>query len=379
MTLSASKLELALRCVGAFTLPWRDERNSYSDAGNERHAVDEDAINRGDVPVDLAERWPNHTWRSEVAFAYDCSTGEARELGQGIKRDYARFNLTPFEVVGTVDAIGQLGSHIVVHDKKSFDDVTRAKDNPQLRFNALAASRALKATRVEVSLSHELRPLDVAELDAFDLDETAQMVRQLQIDVAKAQQDARDGKPVPFDTGRQCRWCSAFASCPKQSDLVQLVRREDAALQKLEPSELPVLSSENAADVYRLWKQIGMLHKRVGESLYSFASRETVFLGDGRAFGKVVKQGNEKIDGDVAYRVVGETYGQEVADAAVVRSTTKTRLKEALSKVAGKGQLAAVERSVLAAIRAAGGSERAEREVIEEHAVELKLASGGES
>ena len=369
--LSASKLELAKRCIGAFTLPWRNERNAWSDAGTERHAEDEAAINAGDTPAVLAERWPDLTWRAEVAFAYDVATGEARELGQGIGRDYKQFNLTPFEIVGTADAIGLSPSQLVVHDKKSFDDVTRASDNPQLAFLALAAGKVYLPTRIEVAISHELRDLDVAEIDpVFDLDVIAHSVKQLMLAVVQARSDARDGKPVAFNAGRQCRWCNAFDSCPKQAELLALVKRDDEALASGE-TVMPMLTDENAPDVYALWKSIGILHKRIGQSLYAKAADRPIPIGGGKMFGRVTKQGNEKLDGDVAYSVVRDRYGQEVADAAVQRVATKTKIKEALNAVAGRGGLAAAERSVLDEVRKRGGARRDEKESIEEFVPQL--------
>ena len=370
--LSASKLELAMRCIGAFTLPWKHERNAWSDGGNERHAVDEAAINAGDVPAVLAERWPDLTWRAEVAFAYDVATGEARELGQGIGRDYKRFNLTPFEVVGTADAVGLGGGLLVVHDKKSFDDVTRAADNPQLGFLALAAARVYRPSRIEVAISHELRALDVAELDpTFDLDLVAHSVKQLMLAVAQARSDARDGKPVQFATGRQCRWCSAFDACPKQAELLAMVKHEDETFATTMETTLPLLTDENAPEVYQLYKAIGILHKRIGQSLYAKAADRPIPIGNGKMFGRVTKQGNEKLDGDVAYSVVRDRYGQDVADSAVQRVATKTKLKEALATITGKGGLAAAERTVLEEVRKRGGARREEKESIEEFVPQL--------
>ncbi len=354
MTLTASRIELAMRCRGAFTLPHDNTRNVFSDAGVERHAEDEQAIGRGEIPPILAETWPGFDWHAEVAMAYDTATGEGRSLGQGIDREYG--NLSPFEIAGTADAIGRKGDRLVIFDKKGFDEVTRAAENPQVRFLALAASRIYKAKHVEVATGHMLRGLDRADLDAFDLDETAQSVRQTMLDVAKAQHDARNGLPVEFATGRWCRWCPAFAACPRQSELMVLVK-SDAIENRIENS-IPFNDDESAADAYELAKRIRMLLKRIDASLYARAGERPFAIGNGKMFGPVEKLGNEKLSGDVVYEVVKSYHGQDIADAAVQRTTSKTKIREALGFVGGKGQVAALERKLLEEVRARGGSER---------------------
>ncbi len=86
----------------------------------------------------------------------------------------------------------------------------------------------------------------------------------------------------------------------------------------------------------------------------------------GKMFGPVEKLGNEKLDGDIAYDVIRERHGQAIADAAVERSASKKRIKEALGFVGVKGQVAELERKVLDEARARGGSKRDTKTVIEE-------------
>lgn len=350
--ITSSRLELARRCVGAFTLPHTDERTVEADAGNERHADDERAINRGDIPDALAEAWPGYTWRAEVAYAYNVATGEARELGAGIHRAYPE--LGPFWVYGTADAVGRgPAGELAVADKKGYDAVTRAAHNPQLRFLALAAARTYGVDDVDIAITHEVRSIDRARMEAFDLDEEALLTKQTYFDVAQAQHDARNGLPVAFATGRHCRWCPAFGACPEQRKLVALVRTEAASAQV--EQLIPFRDDATAADMYALWKRLGMLHKRLGAALHARASEAPIPLGDGRMFGPEMAEGNDKLDGDIVYEVVRAKFGQDVADAATERSATKKRLREALGFVGARGQVAALERSVLDEVRAKGG------------------------
>lgn len=360
--ISSSKLELAGQCPGAFTLPWRDEPNEHSDAGNVRHAGDETAINAGDVPDEYAERWPDLTWRAEVSYAYDVADGSSRFLGCGINRAYG--NLSPFEVPGTIDAEGRGDDLLVVVDRKGFERQTPAESHPQLRFLTLAAARHQPAQRIIAAIRPEQGPMDVVDIDpVFDLDVIAYEVRQLVISTAKLRSDARAGRITPqFNTGRWCRWCPAFAACPRQADLRSLVVRDE------DDPELALstfVDDDAAANVYELWKRIGILHKRIGQQLYSHAATRPIQLPSGRAFGRIETLGNERLIGDTAYQVMKEIHGQEVADAAVVRSASKKKIQEAL-KSSGVS-VAPAMRKVMSEIRSRGGASQSVKSSIEEY------------
>lgn len=368
MTLSSSKLELLDRCEGAFSLPWRDEPNVHSEAGTERHAVDEIAINAGDVPDEYTDRWPGLTWRAETAYMYDVATDTARFLGCGINRSYGERR--PFEVPGTVDAEGRGNGVLVLVDRKGFEQQQPAARHPQARFLALAAARAQPADQIFVAIRPEIGAMDVAELDpVFDLDVIAHEVKQRVIRAAAIRGEARAGRQVAFNVGRWCRWCPAFDSCPKQKDLRALVQLDDnhpdLALQTF-------VDDQSAADVYALWKRIGILHKRIGQQLHSYAFGRPIQLSNGMTFGPHHRLGNEKLDGDAVYETVKQLHGQEIADAAVERVATKKRLDTAL-----KGKRGAAK-AVLEAVRAAGGAERKLTTTIEEYEAKPALVTDDE-
>lgn len=355
--ISSSKLDLISECPGALTLPWRDEPNEWSEAGTERHEGDEHAINAGDVPEEYESRWPGLTWRAESAYVYDISSDTSTHRGYGIGRKYGAVG--PFEVPGTIDAEGRGNGILVVVDRKGHEIQAPAGQHRQVRFLALAAARHQPADRIIVAIRPEVGPMDVAELDpVFDLDVIAHDIKRLVIDSARVRSDARNGKSVEFRTGRHCRWCPAFAACPKQADLTALVKLEDdhpeLALQTF-------VDDETAADVYELYKRIGILHKRIGQQLYAHAAVRPIPVGNGKMFGKFEKLGNERLSGDVVYEVVKSHFGQAMADAAVERHATKTRLETAL-----KGRRGAVK-TVLAEVRALGGATRKAGESIGEY------------
>ena len=366
--LSASKIALAYECPGAFALPHLDQKHPGQDEGVEGHAEQEDAIGRGEVPDEFAARWPGYTWRAEIAFAIDLATGVGREIGSQLQRAYG--NIGPLEVVGTADAVGRgPNGELAIVDKKRFDpNVKRAAKNAQLHTLALAACRAYGVDSCEVAIQHEARPFDVATLDTFDLDTFLVELRGVLERVAQARVDHRNGT-LQLSPGSHCRWCPAFMgkdgiACPAQRKIQEDVA-QGLAMVRVEAS-VPFQSDEQAADAYDFLAQLKTLTKRLTEALYARAGERPIPLRSGRMFGPVEKLGNEKLDGDIAYTTIRNLYGQETADAAVTREATKSKIREAL-KARGAGNVAAAERKVLEAVRAAGGAERKTKIAIEEY------------
>jgi hypothetical protein len=138
---------------------------------------------------------------------------------------------------------------------------------------------------------------------------------------------------------------------------------------------MPFRDDDQAADAYFLWKRLGMLHKRLGSALHARAHERPIPIGDGKMFGPEMTEGNDKIDGDIAYDVIRTMHGQSVADAAVERKASKKRIKEALSLVAGKGQGAAMERAVLAEVKAKGGIRNEVKVTIAEYVPQLRAVN----
>lgn len=365
MTLSSSKLELIDRCEGAFSLPWRDETNVHSEAGTERHAVDESAINAGNVPDEYTERWPGLTWRAENAYMYDVATDTSRYLGCGIGRAYGEQR--PFEVPGTIDVEGRAPGVLVVIDKKGFEVQQPASTHPQVRFLALAAARVLPADQIFVAIRPELGTMDVAEVDpVFDLDVIAHEVKQRVIRAAAIRGEVRAGRPVAFNVGRWCRWCPAFDSCPKQKELRALVQLDDAhpdlALQTF-------VDDQSAADVYALWKRIGILHKRIGQQLYSHAATRPIPLHNGKAFGPYQKLGDREYDGPTVHAVIAANpqLGRDVADKVVEMTASQAQFSRVVKPLVQRGKFEATKKAVFDEVEARGKMTRKLTTTIEEY------------
>lgn len=369
--ISSSKLSLAADCPGAFTLPWRDSPSNYTTAGNERHAEDERAINAGDVPDVYDSRWPGLRWRAEVSYAYDVSTGVARELGVGLNRAYGE--LRPFEVPGTIDAEGRNHGLLVVVDRKGYEEQEPASRHRQLRFLALAAARARAVERIVVAIRPEVGAMDVVDVDpVFDLAVIAGQVKRLVLDTARVRAEARDGKPAPFSPGRHCRWCPAFDACPQQEELRALVRRDD------EDPELALsmfVDDDSASDVHELWKRIGILHKRIGQQLYAHAASRPIRLRNGKLFGPHQKPGDREYDGAMVHTVAAETLGRDVADQVVEMVASQAKFERVVKPLVPRGKFAATKRAVFDEVDKRGGMRRPVVTTIEEYDPGLRLVA----
>jgi hypothetical protein len=359
--LSASKVALGLACPGAFVLPHLEEKHDGQDEGNELHEEYEDAIDAGEIPDALVERWPGYTWRSEVAFAVDLSDGSGREIGSKIARAYKR--LLPSEVPGTVDALGEPPTPdlpVVVVDFKSYDPrVPYAAVNPQLHTLALAVCRTRGVDECEVAIHHEMRPLDVAALNWTHLEAIHGQLRGLFVGFAAARRQLREGT-LKLTTGSHCRYCPAFmgpdgVACPEQRRLQDeltggLVEQRVEAL-------IPFNDDDEANIAYELLPQIQMLAKRLRTALFARAAERPIPLRNGKMFGydeENAKRPNKKLDGDITYDVLRKMHGQEFADAATKRVATQSSIEDAI-KAAGMKPIAAKKKAILDVVDARNG------------------------
>lgn len=357
MTITASKLELGMECPAAFALPHSDVRVHGSDPerGKSEHAEDEAVIQSGQVPEELDRRWPGYTWQAEVKVFYDLANDTGGIVGYGSDRGYE--NRGPFVVFGTADIVGRSpdGTAVAVVDRKGFNEQTPAHRNPQVSILALAVTRAYGLRSADVAIWPRMAPMDVAELGAMDLDAFAAEAKAALVAVVRAKETPRE--LLKFNEGRHCTYCPAFAACPAKQALALTLRGEQGM-------RLDLNDDDDAADAVEFRDKVRMLLKRLDAAVHARAAERPIPLKDGRVMGPVTKPGNEKLDGDAVWRVVSERHGRDIADTAVIRSATKSRLKEAL-QFAGVAAVAKAEREILEAVRAVGGASRKETTSIE--------------
>lgn len=378
MITSASQLERVQECPASAVLPRAAETSPDASRGIDLHAFFELCASHGREKALQILREKGSAWLEvceaidtdllplelahEVAFAYDIATDTARELGRGIGRKYD--GLGPFEIPGTVDVAGVSDFAVIVGDYKTgWGEVTAAKDNSQLRFLALAAARTYERDDAIIEI---IRPKengtawrDRAELDVFDLMDIADSLRSLPGRVDRQRIQWQTEKYVDVSQGPWCKYCPAFHSCPaKQALAIRLGSGEEITVLN------KALTRDKVGQAWTRLKAAKELLGKVEKTIYAMAIEEPIDLGDGRMLGQIVKDGNEKLDGDVVHAVMRDRF-PALADTACKRTATKKSIQDALRTIVPK--VAPEMRIILGDIRDRGGSERPQRKVVEEY------------
>lgn len=361
ITKSASALERLAECPSSAALPQVSRTTQWSEMGKAVHKYLEEArdpkVGRTKALEHVAEDYyelcaaieldklPEGTFLAEAAYAYNVITGEARFLGAGIDRDYS--GLEDYEIPGTSDAIAVSVDAVFVPDwKTGWTAVQPPASNRQLKFLALAAARHYQRDRAIVEVVRIRENGDVwrrrAEFDAFDLAMIAEEVRAIYLAIEERRRMRGAGEDLDFHEGPWCRYCPADIYCAAKTQLV----RELAVAASPEGEKALVAATQlnpaNPIDAQTLavaWKKIraakSMIH-RLEYSLKEAAKRHPVYLGDDTWLGLHEKEGNEKLDGKKAWRIIAELRGREVADEVVEPVVTKKAIDLAVRKTLRK-------------------------------------------
>lgn len=383
--LTISGLPRAAECPGFAALPHANTTSDDAEAGVDNHAAAETAVRTGDLdklPPELRELiTPGAILRPEHAVAYNIETDTARALNV-TERSYATASppLTDDEVPGTLDLlIIALAMRVTVVDYKRYEDVGSPDENAQILGYALAAARLTGATEVTVVVAYIeanefgvvrlMRPLVVRQVDAIDLDAFASKLRL----IVAAVREQRSRKVPDVSESKQCRYCPALVHCPAKH---RLLVRITSGQERDELEGMMPLTPATVAVAYERLKHAEHLLKRIRGAIFGFASEIDVPLGNGRVLGRRTKLGNTALDGDKVYEVVRELYGQEVADQAVTREATQSRL-EVVLKAHNVKPLAPAMRELMTEVHKRGGSKREPKETTDEHALELPERATG--
>lgn len=377
--ITASALQRILACPPSAVLPvsHADVSSDVADRGRAIHLAAEgrhdevDEEHRSDA--DLLDLDLTGWELQEQPFAYDVATGRGRLLDV-TGRDYGSADLSPFEIPGTAD----LWSPARVGDLKTgFRDVAAPGRNPQILVAAAANADIYDVSEVEVSIIDIRDPANPRPrtdvVDTFELEMFRSQMERMHEDVAVVRQQHHKGLRLPVVEGEHCRYCPAMMSCPAKQAL--MVQAGDGSLDnEVNIAWAGGLTPASAPVAYRQYQAVQMLATRMRQILYAYASEHPIDLGNGKVFGKRTKMGNESIDGNVAWHVLKEAYGVEVAEAAcgfTMSKTSKTgkSLRGALRMVCGRGELSKAEERVLEAIRERGGASRKETSTVDEHKV----------
>lgn len=353
--LTASKLELAKACPGAFGLVWRDDREKYAAVGTANHAAYEKRILEGDIPEALSSTFPGVTqWFAETKLAYNVATRTARVLGHGNDRDYTKAD-DPFDLTGTCDVYGIDGDAVVAVDWKLRSFVA-ARDSYQLKFYALALCKALGKSVAKLAIFPEIGAPSLATFDLFDFDSFETELHQIYLRASSP--------PKEYNVGSQCRYCPGFLNCEKTTQELALVTT-GATPAHVELS-LPLETDDEASRFYLLFQRVDALAKRMRSAVYARAAERPIPLPDGMQLAQRAVKGNRQIDADKAYDVIREKYGQKIADAAVTRETSQVAIEAAL-KAGGIASPKPTKDALVAQLEKSGGVTRKDSTTVDIH------------
>jgi hypothetical protein len=265
---TASRLALLSECqfFARAEVPWADRDSDDAATGRAVHGMIDHYLSTGELPTTedaraaayfaAAKVWIDANRRvgmsTEVAFAYEPSTGIGRELPKKDgHRDYS--DVGPTEIAGTADLVsmgidGQ-GAFVAVDDWKVSIGPDVLDASAQLGGLALFAARAYGVDRARVRTlkitEAGVEPIE-AWLDEWDLEEIAGAISERITRIESSE-------PTP---GPHCseRWCPALAACPAtQKDLAsaeQLVPVDALVRRRVDmPLTIDIKSPDHAADV----------------------------------------------------------------------------------------------------------------------------------
>lgn len=340
---TASGLRRTELCPASAHLPRTERMHDDAEAGTEAHAVLE------------AEDPAN----SEIGVAYNVLTSEARLLPRDGHRNYPAF--PDNWVYGTADRVRVEAERVVVVDHKTGYgfNVSAAKENLQLGFYALALTAVHGKDSARVEVRYTDGRVDAADLDRMDLDAIGSRIFAV---VAAARASSKAEEPRVVEGEVQCWRCPCVARCPAK------VAMAVSLSVGIEARRLPTLELTPAvvADGWAKLKAMKQVLGEVERAYRAFASTEPVLLANGKTLGPVEKR-RESVDGEIAFGVLKETLGEDVARAACEMSTSKTAIGDAIKSIAKKGSAAGIVRETMTAIELAGGISSKTSTGVEEH------------
>ena len=348
--ITASALTRLRNCPTSAVLPRAENHNEWADAGHDAH--EELAVFSDDHP--FAHLLPPSP-RAEVKLAYDVATGAGRIIGEGGGRDYG--SPGPFEIVGSTDVLGiDSGRAVVLDWKTGFADVEPAATNAQLWFYALAACRALSLSSAVIRIVYtQSRRVDEYEIDALELADFAQSLKRLHVTVAERREARNRGEILETREGSWCKHCQSKPYCPSKTAL--LVQIASGGLAVIGDA---VMTPGRAAGAYEQLIKIESLVKDARKRLETYVDENgPIALGGGRMFGRYVREGNERLSGDVAVKAISEVVGEsagEFASVAIERKTTKAAIERAAKQM---GCARGTAGKVIKRIRELGGATNA--------------------
>jgi hypothetical protein len=399
-----SALPKWLACELIDVLPSVEEPNAYSDAGDSKHGFFERVSNlmrdpqaipavkaeleeveparpatlEEAIEIALSEAKPEHlamlraipadspVFRfdqvaAEVAFAFDLDTGEARELGRGLDRDYT--GRKPTEIVGTIDRFGFIGdAGLYVGDYKGRAHNRPPSEDPQFLAAALAASRIHRDREwVEIEVLYimdEIVAVKRERVSTMILDMFEQELLQRR---ARAEQNRLAIQADPLDVpeaevAEHCSFCDRIRYCPAQGMLARAVLAEGSEeIQAIVKVGVTYIDEVSAPRLHAMIQRAEKVLEILKSARSSYARSHPFRLPDGRWYGVPPNaQTRELLDGREIQKALEEIVGPEAAKVAInvsstfegITSAARARLKEIHGLKAPRGALGALDEQI---------------------------------
>lgn len=384
---SGSAVERALICDASVALPHAHYETPYTHRGSTIHDFLEavSKVGRDEALVQLDEEargvcealdleglHDQLSLTAEVSFAYDFEKDTARELGRGQGRKYDDVGRT--EIPCTLDVVGlrpvPAGLRGVYVEWKSGWSTRRPISLvTQVAFGSLVLARAYGCDVVEgqlVNVHEDVKPyLQRQVFEAWELDCFAAELRERAVKWRELR-DRFDAGVMPrdFNAGPWCDRCSSREFCPATALQVR------AALNARDNFDGPLrvqLDTLDDAALFRLWDQVrdaksvlSMLEGRIRGIASSRSLKLKQPDGSHRVLGEQLVEGNDKVDGEVAFDVLSELCDEETASTATKVTATKkdidAAVKDWCTRIGAKrGVKAEKLRAIYAKLKAANG------------------------
>jgi len=353
--ITGSALTRILNCPSSEALEKAENASEWADAGHEDHEELAHQVRTRTLPPELAKYVPPDP-HAEVKLCYDAATHEGRFVGQASDRNYGAPR--PFEIFMSTDVVGvdEDGETVIVVDwKTGQSDVEPAATNGQLWGCALAACRALDKSRAIIRIVYTNRPgapCDEHLIEGLELAEFAGQLERLHLVVTERKAAKSRGEILETREGSWCKYCAAKWRCPsKVGLLIQVAEKGLAIIGETE------MTPERARRGYEQIVAVEDLVRDARKRLETYVDEQgPIDLGNGRAFGRYARRGNEKLSGDVAVQAIAAVVGEaarEFESLAVERSTSKAAIDRAAKQLGCKRGTAP---AVIRKIRALGGA-----------------------
>ncbi len=359
--LTASRLELASKCPGAFALPHTERESAPAATGTLVHSYIEGLLTGVDpaLPSEPVARricsgldpekllvvatsgHPDSPIQLEQAVALGPNADHAVLLPKTARhRDYSA--APEGYIPGTADVVAAVVNEetVAVTDWKTGSTMpTDPERNPQLRFHALAQALVHKATAVDVQIGYINHSGEIhASSFRFEAKDLARMAAGFRHLIERVNEARNAGDPT-LVVGGHCVYCPAFFHCPAQAGAAQ-------ALVDFKEEEL---TDKNIGEAWRRLQAVEAATKKVRTALAGYLEiRESPISLGGRAQLKLIEASRESILPDLAMPILRDNFGDD-ADEAV--SLTKKGI-ERLAESHAQGRA----KEVLATLRDAGAT-----------------------